>query len=738
MILLKVILENFRTHEYFVFEPDVSGVTAISGENGAGKSTIVDAFAWSLFGTRVNGLKNKEYIKEGVDPKHKTCRVRSYIIIGNREYLIERIILNSNGVVNCNVYSRELNSNSDFEIDCGPGISHSENFIRNLLGCDEKGFLSSVFIQQKQVDQIVSAGPRERGAVIEQLIGVSSISQGINLAKDESKGLQKAIQITQPGSISDEEEKVNNQKKIVIDLLTQKQEQMNYYNSIVNELKPLDSLYKLEKEKYEKINLLEHDLALKENNLKNLNERIKSQLDLLSLNKGNKKYSEDILLTTKTELENKIKEKSEINTILNKLSINHSKLSELYSKTINKNTQKKKLEIDNEIKSIEDEIIKLKTTISTSTEKIEFINLYLQELNEGVAICPMCEHPITDPEKELIHHKEELEKHKNLISVSNKNLKSLTEQNNKLLNQILTINKALEIYEAQEENKAEYKKLTNEIEEIKSKLDVLDKVISKLESEYRDLLVLKEQATTITQIKATLEYLKEKSIEENNEISKIKDEISKFNAIPKKEYKELEVKYNKLLTTFNETETYIKQLTRNIEIEKVRGQEYTKSLNACIKAIEEHNKLTKQLNILNMSIKALTDFKNIRVKTSIPMLTSIASDILSKFTGGDFIELKLSEKFEATVVTSSGRERPVSQLSGGELSATAIALRLAIAIFLHEGSQSLLILDEVLVSMSEERAQLILETITSLSQAQIIFIAHSATINAHADKIIEI
>ena len=137
-------------------------------------------------------------------------------------------------------------------------------------------------------------------------------------------------------------------------------------------------------------------------------------------------------------------------------------------------------------------------------------------------------------------------------------------------------------------------------------------------------------------------------------------------------------------------------------------------------------------------MKTLSEFKDLRIKTAIPSLSSIASEILNKFTNGDFIELKLNEQFEASVVTSTGKERSVSVLSGGELSAAAIALRLAIALFLQDGTQSLLILDEVLVSMSEDRQQQILETISSLSSSQIILIAHSQVANSFADKVIDL
>ena len=136
-------------------------------------------------------------------------------------------------------------------------------------------------------------------------------------------------------------------------------------------------------------------------------------------------------------------------------------------------------------------------------------------------------------------------------------------------------------------------------------------------------------------------------------------------------------------------------------------------------------------------MKTLSEFKDLRIKTAIPSLSSIASEILNKFTNGDFIII-LNEQFEASVVTSTGKERSVSVLSGGELSAAAIALRLAIALFLQDGTQSLLILDEVLVSMSEDRQQQILETISSLSSSQIILIAHSQVANSFADKVIDL
>jgi exonuclease SbcC len=48
MEILSVSLKNFKSHSdrHFTFQP---GTNAICGENGAGKTSILEAIAWALF-----------------------------------------------------------------------------------------------------------------------------------------------------------------------------------------------------------------------------------------------------------------------------------------------------------------------------------------------------------------------------------------------------------------------------------------------------------------------------------------------------------------------------------------------------------------------------------------------------------------------------------------------------------------------------------------------------------------
>ncbi len=63
MEILSVTLKNFKSHSdrHFVFQP---GTNAICGENGAGKTSILEAIAWTLFNYR-GAYKNEDLIRNG-------------------------------------------------------------------------------------------------------------------------------------------------------------------------------------------------------------------------------------------------------------------------------------------------------------------------------------------------------------------------------------------------------------------------------------------------------------------------------------------------------------------------------------------------------------------------------------------------------------------------------------------------------------------------------------------------
>ena len=737
MILKKVIIENIRSHEYLEFEPASIGVTAISGENGAGKSTIVDAFSWSLFGTRLHGLRNKNYIREGVDAKEKTVQVTSYIRVGNTDFMIKRKITSNEGACECKVfsYNEEI---GDWEFESGPAVTHAESFIRSILNIDEKGFLSSVFIQQKQVDQIVSASPTERGQVIEKLIGVSAITESTKLAREESRALQRAADIIQPGSLEDEKAKVDEFKVKVTTAKENLKEVEETLKTLEQELVVLRATEQAETELQNHLDSLNTSLDNVKKDDSYLKENLKNYTKIL---KDNSEISIDYKLKEiiEEELSESLEKEKAIQNELNNINIQITRYASLFEETLNYDEIKAAYD---EITDNYNDLMNKKSVLDEALiglkVKVKSVKQHLELLKSGAAECPVCGHPILNPEEEFKKHTEEQNENKKEFKQIKEELTELEEAISKIGNDKTQYEALLEKATEQVNSVDDFKKAKENKQTKEAKLNSIQLVINKNREQLADINANEKHRDLINTAKEQVTISEQRLKDNKKERARLEKEISTLNVLPKSTYKvllnNLKEKEDLLVKTNIQKASLDGELKLIVEQAKQAVQDYKR----CKEASENYERLHNQITIMNLTNQSLIKFKEQRIKNSIPELTDIASEILARFTDNKFTQLILTDKFETFVVTENNVKRPVSQLSGGELSATAIALRLAIALFLNNGQQHLLILDEVLTAMSSDRSQLILETITSLTNAQIILIAHNDGINSFADKVVHL
>src|SRR5580765_3679056 len=85
MHITKVELENIKSHTSSVFDFG-RGSTAITGENGAGKTTIIEAIAWALFDTL--DYKKDDFLQRGA--KKGSIRISFISSLDEREYTVYR------------------------------------------------------------------------------------------------------------------------------------------------------------------------------------------------------------------------------------------------------------------------------------------------------------------------------------------------------------------------------------------------------------------------------------------------------------------------------------------------------------------------------------------------------------------------------------------------------------------------------------------------------------------------
>jgi len=192
------------------------------------------------------------------------------------------------------------------------------------------------------------------------------------------------------------------------------------------------------------------------------------------------------------------------------------------------------------------------------------------------------------------------------------------------------------------------------------------------------------------------------------------------------------------LDAFNVERTRVIELISRGEAELRGLNDEISRISATLKGALERQTKTKSLHKTVVSHETtaehLTIVKEKLIGQIIPSLNERASALVDLMTDGKYTEISLTPDYEIEYRTSFGEYKNFLNLSGGEQTVFALALRVAIA-DLRAGNLGVLFLDEAMSSLSSEdgRQESVWQAIESLTSRfrQVFLITH---VDAYRDR----
>ncbi|MBS3773048.1 MAG: SMC family ATPase, partial [Candidatus Thermoplasmatota archaeon] len=244
MKLRSIVLHNYRAFQHT--ELDVpEGITAIIGNNGTGKSTIIEAVGWALYGSRV-ARTNKENIKRQDAPPNDECYVTLTFALGDDEYEITRIMTGSSLSTDATVKVNGLVSASS--------ASGATELIEKKLGMDHDAFFTSLVARQKEINALSSKTPGERKRSMLRMLGIDAIEEAVKQVRQDKRDKHQQVEAMQSAlkDLDDLKEKRQEHRQAKKDLDSRLKETRSALSSLTSQVTQLRDKREREKQKHER------------------------------------------------------------------------------------------------------------------------------------------------------------------------------------------------------------------------------------------------------------------------------------------------------------------------------------------------------------------------------------------------------------------------------------------------------------------------------------------------------
>ena len=360
IIFKRVRYKNFLStgQQFIEIQLDRSAKTLVVGENGAGKSTMLDALCFGLFQRAFRNIKKEQMVNS---INEKDCVVEVEFIIGQNEYKIVRGIKPNIFEIWCN----NVMLNQDAAVR-----DYQKHLESTILKLNFRSFTQVVILGNASFVPFMQLRARHRRQVVEEILDIEIFSK-MNLMFREKQKLQDEVIKQSDFNCQLIDGKIESQKKHIEDMSGNNQQLIEKKQIEIRQAQTDIDNYKLDIDKVNK-------------------EKIELQNEILDETKINNKYKQ--LHNMEAKLENtcsKHKKDLEFFETHNDCPTCQQAIDEAFKSTMIDKKKNKVIEIDSamgqlvkEITTTEQRLHSINETMVAIREKELLINRYETSISE--------------------------------------------------------------------------------------------------------------------------------------------------------------------------------------------------------------------------------------------------------------------------------------------------------------------------------------------------------------------